>query len=302
MARYRDRALPPVPPPYLPPGRVATLPGRGEVFYRHHEGGRPGEPTVVLLHGWTATADLQWFTAYEELGARYPFLAIDHRGHGRGLRSLQPFRLEDAADDVAALCAHLGISDVILVGYSMGGPVTLLAAQRHPGLAAGLVCMATALEWRDSRTDRSQWRALFLLELLLRSRFATDGNRLGFGRLARDNPAVEPHVDWLLAESRRGDPTAMVQAGRALSAYDARPWAAELRHLPSTVVYTTRDQLVKVNKQAALGAALGAQFRYLEGDHFVSIARPVEFSRATRAAVDSVAARISSARQARAVA
>ena len=53
-------------------------------------------------------------------------MAIDHRGHGRGLRTLQRFRLEDAADDAAALCELLGLKDVILVGYSMGGPIALL--------------------------------------------------------------------------------------------------------------------------------------------------------------------------------
>jgi 3-oxoadipate enol-lactonase len=300
MARYAQRALPPVPPPYLPPGRVATLAGRGEVFYRHHEGGRSGEPTVVLLHGWTATADLQWFTAYEQLGARYPFLAIDHRGHGRGLRSEQRFTLEGAADDAAALCEHLGLRDVILVGYSMGGPIAMLTAHRHPDLAAGIVCMATALEWRDSVTDRAQWFGLFFLDILLRSRFSRHGNRFGFERLARGRPEVEPYVGWLLAESRRGDPAALVEAGRALSLHDARAWAAELRRIPATVVYTTMDQLVKVDKQAALGAALDAEFLYLAGDHFVSVARPRAFSDATRAAVDRVAARVSVARQARA--
>jgi pimeloyl-ACP methyl ester carboxylesterase len=228
-------------------------------------------------------------------------VAIDHRGHGRGLRSLQKFRLEDAADDAAALCELLGLKDVILVGYSMGGPIALLAAQRHPGLAAGIVCMATGLEWRETRRERTRWYFLFVLEFLLRSRFASHGNRLSFRRMARGRPEVEPYSDWLLAESRRGDPTAIVQAGRALSTYDARPWAAELQ-LPSTVVYTTQDQLVKAPKQTALGTALGAEIEYLDGDHFVSLARPAAFSRATRTAVDGVVERIRSGRQSGAVA
>ena len=84
------------------------MPGRGEIFYRHHTGGEAGAPTLLLLHGWTASADLQWFTAYQALGERYPFVAIDVRGHGRGLRSEVPFTLEDAADDAAALVRHLG--------------------------------------------------------------------------------------------------------------------------------------------------------------------------------------------------
>ena len=78
-------------PPGLPEGSIALLPGRGEVFYRHHRGD-PSLPTLLLLHGWTASADLQWFTAYEQLAERYSFVAVDHRGHGRGLRSDEPFR------------------------------------------------------------------------------------------------------------------------------------------------------------------------------------------------------------------
>jgi pimeloyl-ACP methyl ester carboxylesterase len=275
-----------------------VLPGRGEIFYRHHEGGRPGEPTVVLLHGWTATADVQWFTAYEELGARYPFVAVDHRGHGRGLRTEQPFTLEDAADDVAALCEHLGLHDVVLVGYSMGGPIAMHTAHRHPDLAAGLVCIATALEWRETFRDRAQWFALFWLVIFLRSRMSRDGIRAGLRRLARGNPALEPFIPWLAAETRRGDPASLTEAGRALSQHDARPCAPAIR-IPATVVYTTDDQLVKVEKQAELGAALDAEFLYLAGDHFVNLARPQAFSHAVRTAVDGVAARVSAARPAR---
>ena len=39
---------------------------------------------------------------------------------------------------------------------------------------------------------------------------------------------VEPYVPWLLSEMSRNDPFAMVDAGRALARYDARPWASSL--------------------------------------------------------------------------
>ncbi|MET0577730.1 MAG: hypothetical protein ABW122_03670, partial [Ilumatobacteraceae bacterium] len=43
--------------PALPPGRHVWLAGRGRTFVRE-VAGPPGAPVVMLLHGWTATADL----------------------------------------------------------------------------------------------------------------------------------------------------------------------------------------------------------------------------------------------------
>ncbi len=89
----RPAATPPEPPAPLPPARTIHLPGRGEVFLRDTGG---DGPVVMLLHGWMVSADLNWLGAYGALAAEgYRVLAIDHRGHGRGLRPLVAFRLED---------------------------------------------------------------------------------------------------------------------------------------------------------------------------------------------------------------
>ena len=89
---------------------------------------------VLLLHGWTANADLNYFTCYRPLGEHFRVVAIDHRGHGRGIRKRKAFRLEDCADDAAALCDLLGIDRVIPIGYSMGGTIAQLMWRRHPQL------------------------------------------------------------------------------------------------------------------------------------------------------------------------
>jgi len=145
------------PPLSLPPGRPVHLPGRGTTFVRDLAG-PPGAPTVVLLHGWAATADLNWFPSYEALGRHFRVIALDHRGHGRGIRSRRPFRLADCADDAAAVATELGVERFIAVGYSMGGPIAQLAWKRHRDVVSGLVLCAT-----DTRFARSDPRiqALF---------------------------------------------------------------------------------------------------------------------------------------------
>ena len=278
--------------PWLPPGRTAVVPG-GEVFFRWHQHEDPARPTLLLLHGWTASADLQFFTAYEQLAAHYSFIAIDHRGHGRGLRTGEVFELEAVADDAAALVRSLGIASVVTVGYSMGGPVSMLLAHRHPELVSGLVVEATALEWRASAIERFRWKTIRLLGPLLRSWAYPRWLRSGIARMLGADHSLVPFVPWIVAEMRRNDTHAIVQAGRALGRYDARPWAANLG-VPAASLVTTKDRLVLPRKQRALADVLNAHVVDVDADHLAPWEVPEAFTAATLELVDHLTGRGSS--------
>ena len=285
--------------PWLPPGNTAVLDGRGEVFYRHHRHADPSAPTLLLLHGWTASADLQFFTAYEELAADFSFVAIDHRGHGRGMRSAAKFQLEDAADDAAALIEHLGVGPVILVGYSMGGPLSLLVTKRHPHFVEGMVVEATALEWNATLNERLRWKTVRMLSPVLRSWAYPSWLRVGLKRMARKQKTLEPYIEWLAGELSRNSAVHLVHAGQALSRYDAVMWAEQLG-VPSAMLITTKDHLVKPRKQKALAKALGAHVIEVAGDHLAPWMNAVEFSHATASLARHVAAhRVGTANSAR---
>ena len=282
----RGAGLAPVPPD-LPPGQVINLAGRGEVFVRD-SGGGPADPAVLLLHGWTASADLNFFPVYAQLTGSYRVIALDLRGHGRGMRSTEPFSLEDCADDAAVLLAQLGTGPVIVVGYSMGGPVGLLLARRHPGEVAALVVQATALEWRRTARERMVWRLLSLLEVGLRL-----GTGAGFvERLLRQAIEEAPELDvyrpWLAAEFRRGLARELADAGRALSRYDAQPWAGQLG-VPAVSLITTSDRLVRPAKQRELAEALHAHVIEVDADHDLPLLKSDEYARLTKLAVDTAA-------------
>lgn len=263
--------------PWLPAGHTAVLAGRGEVFYRHHQHPDPDAPMLLLLHGWTASADLQFFTAYEDLARDFSFIAIDHRGHGRGMRPTERFELEDVADDAAALVEHLGIAHVILVGYSMGGPLSLLLTQRHPHLVEGVVIGATSMEWNSTRRERVRWKTVRLLSPVLRSWAYPSWLRAGLRMMARREQRLEPYVDWLAGELSRNSAVHLVHAGQALSRFDAVSWARNLA-VPSGMLITTRDHLVKPSRQRAVAAALEAHVVEIAGDHGAPWLNASEFS------------------------
>jgi pimeloyl-ACP methyl ester carboxylesterase len=235
----------------MPPARTVRIPDRGEFFVRDTGG---DGPPVMLLHGWIVSADVNWWGAYEDLRAEgHRVLAIDHRGHGRGMRPLERFRLADCAADAAAALRRLDAAPAIVVGYSMGGAVAQLVARDHPDVVGGLILSATAQHWKDRQTRR-YWRLMGILGLML-SLAPLKTWRWGFRRVGLpDNQKTA----WLLSELTRGSARDIAEAGREMERFDSRPWLGPLK-VPSAVVVTTRDEVVSPRKQRELAAALDAQ-------------------------------------------
>jgi 3-oxoadipate enol-lactonase len=271
----------PEPPVALPEGRVVHVPGRGELFVR--DSGGEGPP-VLLLHGWTVSADLNWFTTYAPLiEAGYRVLALDHRGHGRGLRTPAPFRLADCAADAAALLRHLETGPALAVGYSMGGPIAQLMARDHPECVEGIVLCATAPDWQGDPTVRVLWKAMAGLRLGL-GVFPQASWRVGLRLVGFPNSAT---TTWFSAELTRGSARDIAEAGRELGRYDARPWLSGLR-VPAAVVVTTRDTGVPPAKQRELAGRLRAPVFEVDGDHAAVTVKSREFTRALLQALEAV--------------
>jgi 3-oxoadipate enol-lactonase len=277
------------PPPDLPPARILWVPGRGEVFLRE-KAGPDGARPVLLLHGWTASADTTWFAAYDTVGSEHPVVAIDHRGHGRGIRAEEPFSLEACADDAAGLLDLLGTGPVVVGGYSLGGAVAMLLCQRRPDLVAGMVLAGTALEWRTTRRERVLWRSLGGLELALRLGTGDGFVQRYLHYAVGHSPEVAELRAWVGGELKRGYPRDIAAAGRALSRFDARRFVDAVS-VPCASVVTNRDRLVRPREQRGLADALRAPIFEIDADHDAPLVRPKEFGAAVADAVANVAGR-----------
>lgn len=279
------------PPSWLPPGMTIVVPGIGELFLRDTSAhGASHKPTVLLLHGWGVTADVNFFNVYSELSQCYRVIALDHRGHGRGLRSQRPFTLEDCADDASGLLSAMSAGPAVVLGYSLGGPVALLMAQRHPEMVAALVIESAALEFHDSLRERMVWHGLTLAETVLQHGGARGLIERLLSAAVAHNPALGTERDWIHGELRRGSLREILQAGAALRCFDARPFATQIT-VPAVVVLTVHDRLVAPKKQRALAAALGATVLELEADHDAPVSASEAFRIVTRSAVDLAAER-----------
>lgn len=276
--------------PRLPPGRHVELPGRGRTFVRELPG-PGGAPTLLLLHGWTASADLNWFGCYEALAGRYRVVAIDHRGHGRGIRSRKPFRITDCADDAAALLDVLGIGSAVAVGYSMGGPVAQLLWRRHRRLVDGLVLCATSRTFASLPRERARFVALGAAALGARA-MPRSVTAAAVAKVFDARSTTGPAEGWFAEELKRNDWTAILEAGRSLGRFDSRSWIGEV-DVPTAVVTVMGDSMVAPRRQLALARSIpGATVHPVQGEHTVCATNPRRFVPVLLDACASVADRL----------
>jgi 3-oxoadipate enol-lactonase len=286
-AMPRDHDEHPTPPPNLPPARILHVPDRGEVFVREQDGPEDAPP-VLLLHGWTASADTTYFGVYKALEGRHRVIAIDQRGHGRGIRAEEPFSLEACAEDAAGVLEALDVPPAIVVGYSLGGAVALLTWKHHRERVAGMVFAATAYEWRSTFRERVLWRVMGVFEFLLRLGTGDGFVQRYLHYAVGHSPDVADLRAWVGGEFKRGYPRDIAEAGRVLARFDARDWIGDIA-VPCASVVTERDRLVRAEEQRDLAEALGAPVFAFDGDHDAPLVMPKEFADTTVEAIAAVA-------------
>lgn len=224
------------------------------------ESGHPEAPvTALLIHGWFASAGLNWAPVFEPLGEHFRVIAPDLRGHGRGIRSRRRFSLEDCADDLAGLIDQLDCGPVVVVGYSMGGLVAQLLWHRRPDVVAGLVLCSTTRRFVPGRRERYLFSTLlgYSASTVRASRVVTRWYR-AMGTVPSLVRGSGPHrrpgsmKRWAAAEMRRHDVRQILEAGYASCQFDSRRWIGGV-DVPTAAVVTTSDRAV--NTEAQLGLA-----------------------------------------------
>jgi 3-oxoadipate enol-lactonase len=274
-----------------PRGRHVELAGRGRTYVREASGPRRA-PTLVLLHGLGATAALNWDACIPVLAERYRVLAPDHRGHGQGIRCGGRFRLEDCADDVAALIEQEVGAPVLVAGYSMGGPITQLLCHRHPRLVAGMILCATARDFRGRPAERLRFGVLSPIALACRL-----APSVPFGVIP-DGLRRQQRFGSVVGELSGHQSRALLAAAACLGEFTSRAWVRDLS-APAVVVVTDRDRTVPPRRQVKLAAELGAPVIRVDTGHFLPASHPETLGEAVREAAGRLGRSARSPRSAR---
>ncbi len=101
-----------------------------------------GEPALVFIHGWSCDARY-WRAQVPHFSRDHQVVTVDLAGHGHSGLGRKDYSMTAFGQDVNAVLDRIGAEQVILVGHSMGGPVSVAAATAMPDRVVGIIGVDT---------------------------------------------------------------------------------------------------------------------------------------------------------------
>jgi pimeloyl-ACP methyl ester carboxylesterase len=206
-------------------------------------------PAVLLLHAFPLGL-FMWERQAEALHKTHTVVRFDDRGFGGTPPGDALLTMERIADDAAALLDHLGISQAVVGGCSMGGYAAFAFARRHPTRLRGLVLQDTraTADTPEARKTRGE-----LADEVLKQGASAAAEaflpRLVGETTKKENPGLVQRLeDVILKTSPRGIADAL--AGLAARA-DSTTLLRELR-VPTLVVCGEEDVITPVADSEAI--------------------------------------------------
>lgn len=100
-----------------------------------------GDTAIIFVHCWTCDHSF-WNAQYDAFAGQYKVVRLDLAGHGTSA-SRKTYNMVSYADDVVAVANALKLKRIVLVGHSMGGPVSVEAERQLGDRVIGVVGIDT---------------------------------------------------------------------------------------------------------------------------------------------------------------
>jgi 2-hydroxymuconate-semialdehyde hydrolase len=208
-------------------------------------------PPALLVHGYAHTWAMWEQPVERYLKTHYSCYSLDLPGHGQSDKPpLAWFTLDNFTETLIDFCYALNLKKILLIGYSMGGMISLNLAWQQPELVSRLITINAPIEgqflrpfdavlWLESLAHRPiaekifklyQWSHWFTLPVELR-------------RYANPRMIFSPSCYRVQHELAQTTVPALLGNFKAIRATDLRPHLGRLR-LPTLAITSDHDRVV----------------------------------------------------------
>lgn len=234
-------------------------------------------PGLLLAHGAGGGIDANYGPILDTLAAQHTVIGPDYPGTGRTERTEAPLTLDGLADELVATAVEEGQDTFAIAGYSLGSPVAVRAATRHPDHVTALVLTAgfahpnprflvAAKLWRDllRAGDLEQLSAFVAL--------------IGLSAPVLDTVGQDDLDTALKTTAATIPPGTLDHLDLLINHVDVRADLAALT-VPTLVISTTLDQLVTPHHHRQLAETIPkARYAEIATGHLPFVEQPAKWS------------------------
>lgn len=233
------------------------------LYYKDWGEGQP----IVFSHGWPLSSD-----AFEDqmlflAQQGYRVIAHDRRGHGRSSQPWEGHNLDQYADDLAELMAHLDIKNAIHVGHSTGGGEVARYIGRHGTARVAKAVLIGAItpimlktEFNPNGVPLEVFDGIRRGVEEDRSQFFNDLSEAFFGYNRPGSKPSQGVRDSFWRQGMQGSIKALYDCVKAFSETDLREDLKAMT-IPTLVIHGDDDQIVPFE---TCGQAAAAQLPHAE--------------------------------------
>ncbi|MFD8410932.1 alpha/beta fold hydrolase [Streptomyces sp. NPDC059650] len=232
-------------------------------------------PGLVLAHGAGSSVSNTYGPILEALATHHTVVAVDYPGSGETPRSTTPLDIDEMADQLVAAAVAEGLETFALHGYSLGGPIAIRAAARHPERVTALVLTATMAHPNNQQA----------LTIRVWGKLAATGDRRLVSEFlfphALSPQALEAmpaeQLEEVLTYAAADIADGTVEHAEFATRIDVRDDLAAIR-VPTLVISTTVDHLVPPVLHRYLSENIpGAELAEIPTGHLPMVERPEEW-------------------------
>jgi non-heme chloroperoxidase len=239
------------------------------IYYEDLGTGKP----VVFIHGWPLSGSMWEYqvTQLPQLGLRC--ITYDRRGFGKSDRPFTGYDYNTMAGDLKSLLDQLDLTDVTLVGFSMGGGEIAKYFSDYGNTRVSKVVFISAvvpflLKTDDNPDGVPQEAFEKKRKGMMEDRVAylENFNKDFYGVTLDHHPVTEAYLNVALNKAMDASPIAAIECSKSFTSTDFREDLKKI-NVPTLIIHGDKDKTVpiKITSEKTVELIKGAVLNVYEG-------------------------------------
>ncbi|GEC78871.1 alpha/beta fold hydrolase [Flavobacterium aquatile] len=226
---------------------IQTAPNT-KLYVKDYGSGKP----VILIHGWPLSNEMWEYQVETLVENNFRVITYDRRGFGKSSQPWNGYSYDSLTDDLKEIIDQLELTDVTLVGFSMGGGEVVRYFSRHGGknvIKAVLIASITPflLRTTDNPEGRNPDDNEERTNTIKNDRidFIDNFGKSFFGVSLINKPLSTPLLEYYRMLCSAASPHATLECAKSFSTTDFRD-EMKLINVPTLIIHGDEDDIVPI--------------------------------------------------------